>query len=165
MRHLGILILVALAVSSPLVLSGFAETPRTRSVQVREGQIRSAPSFLAGIVAKPVYGDRVEVLEERGPWMRVTGRGVQGWIHSSALTAKRIALKAGAADVQTTATGGEIALAGKGFSEEVEKQYKTQNRNLDYTWVDRMERFQVAPERMQVFLKEGYLVPAEGVVR
>ncbi|MEW6334214.1 MAG: SH3 domain-containing protein [Thermodesulfobacteriota bacterium] len=165
MRRLIRGILVALAVSSSVALSGFAQPPRTMSVQVREAQLRSAPSFLAEIVAKPAYGDRVEIIEDKGPWKRGSHRGVQGWIHASALTTKRIALKAGAADVQTTATGGEIALAGKGFSEEVEKQYKTQNRNLDYTWVDRMEAFRVAPQRMQAFLKEGYLVPAEGVLR
>ncbi len=83
-------------------------------------------------------------------------------MHASALTTKSIVLKAGAANVQTSATGGEIALAGKGFSEEVEKQYKSLNPNLDYAWVDRMEKFQVSPEQMQAFLKQGNVVPAEG---
>ena len=83
-------------------------------------------------------------------------------MHASSLTTKMIILKAGTANVQTSATGGEIALAGKGFSEEVEKQYKNLNRNLDYAWIDRMERFQVSPEEMQAFLKQGELVPAEG---
>jgi len=154
-----------LAVSASVVPSGFAQPPKTMSVQVREAQLRSAPSFLAQIVAKPAYGDRVEIIEDKGPWKKGAHRGVQGWIHTSALTAKRITLKAGAADVQTTATGGEIALAGKGFSEEVEKRYRALNRNLDYTWVDRMETFQVSPARMQAFLKEGSLTPAEGVAR
>ena len=49
-------------------------------------------------------------------------------MHSSALTTKTIVLKAGAENVRTSATGGEIALAGKGFSEEVEKQYKKLNQ-------------------------------------
>jgi hypothetical protein len=83
-------------------------------------------------------------------------------MHASALTTKTIVLKAGAQNVRTSATGGELALAGKGFSEEIEKQYKNLNHHLDYTWVDRMEKLQVSPEQMQAFLKQGNVVPREG---
>lgn len=141
----------------------FAAPQRTMSVQVKEGQVRSSASFLGAIVARLAYGERVEVVQDRGNWLRVAVRGGgQGWMHASALTTKNIVLKAGTGDVQTSATSGEIALAGKGFSEEVEREYKQRNRSLDYTWVDRMERFQVSPEQMQAFLKEGNVVPAEG---
>jgi SH3-like domain-containing protein len=140
-----------------------AETQKSLSVQVREGQLRSSPSFLGEIVAKPSYGESVILIQDQGAWKKVATRGgVQGWMHTSALTAKNIVLKAGAANVQTTATGGEIALAGKGFNEEVEKQYKSLNKDLDYAWVDRMERFQVSPEEMRAFLKQGEVVPTEG---
>ncbi len=146
--------------------SGSAAPQTTMTVQIKEGQMRSTPSFLGTIVAKLPYGERVEVIQDQASWKKVAARGgVQGWMHSSALTTKRIVLKAGAGDVKTSATSGEIALAGKGFSEEVEKQYKKLNRNLDYAWVDRMERFQVTPEQMQAFLKQGSVVPAEGGAR
>lgn len=148
-----------------VVFTGFAEPPKTMSVQVREGELRRAPSFLAEILAKPPYGDRVEIIQDKGPWKKVVNRGVQGWMHISALTTKSIVLRAGATNVQTSATGSEIALAGKGFSEEVEKQYKNLNRNLDYAWVDRMEKFKVSPEQMQAFLKQGNVIPAEGGVQ
>jgi len=165
MMRRGKSILVMVFVSLYVVFSGFADTPKTMSVQVREGQLRITPSFLAEIIAKPAYGDRVEIIQDKGPWKKVVNRGVQGWMHISALTAKNIVLKAGAANVQTSATGSEIALAGKGFSEEVEKQYKNLNRNLDYAWVDRMEKFQVSPKQMQAFLKEGSVMPAEGALK
>jgi len=136
------------------------------SVQIKEGQVRSTPSFLGTIVAKLGYGDRVEIVQDKGAWKKVALRGgVQGWIHTSALSEKSIVLKAGAQNVQTSATGGEIALAGKGFSEQVEKQYKSLNRNLDYAWVDRMEKFKVSPEQMQAFLKQGNVMPLEGGAR
>ncbi|MHB8772809.1 MAG: SH3 domain-containing protein [Syntrophales bacterium] len=141
----------------------FAAPQTTMSVQVKEGQVRSSASFLGPIVARLAYGERVEIVQDRGSWLKVALRsGLQGWMHASALTAKKIVLKAGTGDVQTSATSGEIALAGKGFSEEVEREYKQRNRALDYAWVDRMERFQVSPEQMQAFLKEGNVVPAEG---
>jgi uncharacterized protein YgiM (DUF1202 family) len=133
------------------------------SVQIKEGHVRSTPSFLGTIVARMTYGDRVDVIKDEGAWKKVALRGgVEGWMHSSALTSKNIILKAGVQNVQTSATGGEIALAGKGFSEEVEKKYKSLNRNLDYAWVDRMEKFQISPDQMRVFLKEGGVIPEKG---
>lgn len=161
----GKFILIMVFVSLYVVFSGYAEPPKTMSVQVKEGQLRSTPSFLAEIIAKPAYGDRVEIIQDKGPWKKVALRGVQGWMHTTALTTKSIVLKAGATNVQTSATGSEIALAGKGFSEEVEKQYKNLNRNLDYAWVDRMEKFKISPEQMQAFLKQGNVIPAEGGVQ
>jgi hypothetical protein len=166
MTRRGRIILITLFLSLSLVFSGSAEPQKIMNVQIREGQVRSTPSFLGTISAKLSYGDRVEIIQDQGPWKKVAARGgVQGWMHVSALTAKNIVLKAGSGNVRTSATGGEIALAGKGFSEEVERQYKKLNHNLDYTWVDRMERFQVSPEQMQAFLKQGNVVPAEGGAR
>jgi SH3-like domain-containing protein len=165
MRH-GKIIGITLFLFLCFVFSGSAEPQKTMSVQVKEGQLRSTPSFLGTIVAKLSYGERVEIIQDQGDWKKVAVRGgLQGWMHASALTAKSIVLKAGAGNVQTSATSGEIALAGKGFSDEIEKQYRKLNRNLDYTWVDRMERFQVTPEQMQAFLKQGNVVPAEGGAR
>ncbi len=166
MRQHGRIIGITLFLFVCFVFSGSAAPQKTMSVQVKEGQLRSTPSFLGTIVAKLSYGDRVEIIQDQGNWKKVAVRsGVQGWMHVSALTTKSIVLKAGAGNVQTSATSGEIALAGKGFSEEVEKQYKKLNRNLDYAWVDRIERFQVTPAQMQAFLKQGHIVPAEGGAR
>lgn len=163
MTRLSKIILITALLSLVCVFSGSAEPQKTMSVQVKEAQVRSTPSFLGTIIARPSYGDRVEIVQDQGTWKKVAIRGgVQGWMHASALTTKTIVLKAGAGNVQTSATGSEIALAGKGFSEEIEKQYKQLNHNLDYAWVDRMEKFQVSPEQMQAFLKQGNVVPATG---
>ncbi|MCL5808282.1 MAG: SH3 domain-containing protein [Deltaproteobacteria bacterium] len=188
MMRPGRFIAVTVFVSLCIVFSVIAAPPKTMSVQVKEGQVRSNPSFLAEIVARPSYGDRVEIIQDKGAWKKVALRGVQGWMHTSALTTKSIVLRAGTAVTQTGAGGsevalagkadlpptssggqgvttGEIALAGKGFSEEVEKQYKSLNPKLDYAWVDKMEKFKVSPEQMQAFLKRGSVKPAEGGVQ
>jgi len=49
-----------------------------------------------------------------------------------------------------------VALAGKGFNKEVEAQYKDE-KQLDYTWVDRMEGYRVSPEQVLAFLQAGGL--------
>jgi SH3-like domain-containing protein len=137
----------------------------TLSVQVKESEIRATPSFLGKIVARVAYGDRVGVIEKRGPWRKVSvgGGKVQGWMHTSALTSKRIALHAGETNVQTGATQNELALAGKGFNEQVETQYRKENKNLDYTWINRMETFKVSSDTMRSFLVQGDVVlPSEG---
>jgi SH3-like domain-containing protein len=116
-------------------------------------------------MASLAYGDRVELIEDKGAWKRVAIRGgkIKGWVHMSALSTKKIALRAGTADVQTGATSSELALAGKGFNARVEAEFKNKNKNIDYTWVDRMEMLAVKPDQMQAFLKQGQVNPPEGV--
>ncbi|MBP2675600.1 MAG: hypothetical protein H6Q84_2440 [Deltaproteobacteria bacterium] len=142
-----------------LVLAVPGDAGKMMSVQVKKGDVRATPQFLGKIVSSLAYGDRVEVLESRESWMRVSssGKNVTGWMHSSALSEKRIVLKAGEKDAQVAASGGELALAGKGFNADVEAEFKARNRNLDFTWIDRMQATVAPPERIASFLREGGL--------
>ena len=129
-------------------------------------EVRATPAFLGKIVTTLSYGDRVELLDSRGAWRRVSpaGKSGSGWMHSSALSDKRIVLKAGAKDAQAAASGGELALAGKGFNEDVEAGFKAKNRGLDFAAIDRMQATEVPHEKIVLFLKEGGLA-AEGGAR
>ena len=133
----------------------------TLNVQVREGELRATPTFLGKIVARVAYGERVAVVGSRGAWKKVSvgGGKLQGWMHTSALTTRRLALKAGQTTVRTGATQDELALAGKGFNEQVEAAFRKENKNLDYTWINRMETFKVPPALMNSFLAQGSVVP------
>lgn len=137
------------------------------SLQVRDGYLRAEPSFLGKIVTSVKYADRFAVVEEKGQWSKVTvpGSGISGWIHVSALTKKKIVMKPGEKDVELAASSGELALAGKGFNSDVEAQFKTQNKDIDFTWVDKMEKMVVSREEMKEFLKEGSIVVQEGGAR
>lgn len=143
---------------------GFAAEQKIMSIQVKKGEIRSTPSFLGGVIGRLSYGDRVYVREKRGSWVKVglPGSSKQGWIHSSALTIKKVVFNAGAADVQTSASSNELALAGKGFSKQVENEFKQKNPKINYVWVDRMETFVVSEKEIKQFLKEGRLSPKGG---
>lgn len=134
------------------------------SVQVRRGDVRATPTFLGKIVSTLGYADRVEVLESRSGWLRVapTARGAGGWMHSSALSEKRIVLRSGAGDAQVAASGGELALAGKGFNADVEAEYKARNTNLDFATIDRMQSSEIPQDRIAAFLNEGGLAGAAG---
>jgi len=45
----------------------------------------------------------------------------------------------------------------------VEASYRKENRKLDYTWINRMETFEVTPDQMRNFLVQGSVtLPREG---
>jgi len=109
-----------------------AQTQKTMSVQVKQTQLRATPSHLGKIIAKASYGARVTILEERGDWKKAAYGNYHGWVHASALTTKRIVLTAGKTSQAGSASQKEIALAGKGFSQETENNYRRVNRHAGY---------------------------------
>ena len=116
------------------------------------------------IVANVAYGDRVEAMESQNGWskVRLAGEKQSGWIHDSALTHKKIVLTAGQSDVAQGATGDEIALAGKGFNEQVEREVKEKNPQLDFKTIDQMEKIVVSDSQMRQFLDAGRVRPQGG---
>ena len=54
------------------------------SVQVKEAQLRSTPSFLGSIVGPVSYGERVQTMQKQGDWVDVkSSKNLRGWIHQS----------------------------------------------------------------------------------
>lgn len=132
--------------------------PTQMSVQIQNGQIRQTPTFLGKIVTSVKYGDRVEIVTKQAGWNQVrTANGLSGWIHESALTRDKIVLKAGAEDVNRAASGEELALAGKGFNSDVEADFKSKNQNIDFTWIDKMEKITINENEISTFFREGGL--------
>ena len=147
-----------LAMATIALAATGAWAAKEMSVQVREGQLRNRASFMGAVTGTVAYGDRVTVNQAQAGWCEVaTAAGATGWIHESALTPKRLIADSGAGDARTGASGEEVALAGKGFSKEVEAEYKKQNAQLDYAWVDRMLQFGISNEQLVEFLKLGDL--------
>lgn len=133
------------------------------SVQVRDGLVRTKPSFLGAVVATVHYGDRLAAVQTKDSWVEVAlGGSKQGWIHLSALTEKEIVLQPNAQQVSQAASSDELALAGKGFNKQVEEQFRRQNSQVNFGGVDRMETYRVSQEEMAQFLKAGALKPEGG---
>lgn len=154
-----ILAALGVAVSGSLAFSG-----EMMSVRIKQGQLRSAPTFLGKILVTLQYRDRVSVLEQKGDWLHVSAHGgkFRGWIHKSALTEKKIELASGNETVGHTATTDEIALAGKGFNRQVEEEFKARNPNIRFDAIDRMEKLQVSQSDIIRFIKQGELSPQGG---
>lgn len=146
-----------------LGITTLAADQKVMGVQIKEGQLRLQPSFLGKVVATVAYGTPLTILEEQGDWFKATlGKdGANGWIHKSALTKKAINLKAGQNVSQVQER--ELVIAGKGFNQQVEQEFKLNNKTITFDWVDRMEKnFAVSQEAQQKFLKEGGLTPEGG---
>jgi len=42
----------------------------------------------------------------------------------------------------------------------VEAAFKARNREIDFTWIDRMQNLNVPPGKIDAFVQEGKLFPA-----
>ena len=162
MRKLIALTVVALTI---LATATFAvEVGDQPAISVRQGEVRTTPSFLGRIVATAGYGELVEVLELRGDWVRirVQATNVEGWLHTTAIAEKQALRLEGAGDSRSAGTTSrEIALAGRGFNEQVEARYKSE-KGLDFTLVDEMEGYGLPPEELGEFFAAADLTFDEG---
>lgn len=131
---------------------------KAMSVQVKQCQLRNKPTFLGKIVTRLDYGDRVEVEKEENSWARVMSSDKNaGWVHISALSEKQIILNPDSRDIKEAASNDEIALAGKGFNREVEERFRQENRKIDFTWIDSMEKIVVSHGEILEFISRGGL--------
>jgi hypothetical protein len=133
-------------------------------VKIKTTSIRKDPKFTSAAVAPLKAGESLEKLETRSGWIRVrTKAGVVGWVHSTAVEARKVNLTAMDKNMQTQASAGEVALAAKGFNKQVEDKYRTSNPNLDFALVDALEKLKPTAAEVEAFLKFGRLGEFGGV--
>jgi uncharacterized protein YgiM (DUF1202 family) len=133
-------------------------------VATRNAELKSSTGFFADTVITLQYGDQVTVVRENGKWIEVKPAkrpSVSGWILGNSLTSKRI-ISSGTG-TGTSASADELALAGKGFSEEVEQAYKSRGgaSAANYAEIDAMEILIVSRQELYDFLVEGHLNTGE----
>ena len=131
----------------------------TLYVNVNSANLKSSTGFFASTTGTVKYTDEVKVLAVNGKWVQVrTSVGNKtGWIAYASLTTKRMAPQGTAAN----ASAKEIALAGKGFSPEVESEYKKEGGKVNYAAVDEMEKAAVSERDLLAFIEEGRLAKGE----
>ena len=131
----------------------------TNYINVDSGELKSSTGFFASAVGAVKFGDEVKILALDGNWaqVRTAASNKTGWISKSSLTSKRIS-RQGAG---TNASAKEVALAGKGFSQEVENEYKKEGKTTNYAAVDEMEKIVVSVRDLLAFVTEGRLAKGE----
>ena len=152
-----LLILVALALVVSGALSAQIKKEGDAWVSTKTAALKSSTWFFAGTTATLQMGDKVKVLEINGNWAQVrsvSNSSLTGWTAVSNLSARQIVASG------SGATAGEVALAGKGFNQEVENSYKTSGE-YNFTDVDKTEANTVTPEELYKFLVDGRLITGE----
>jgi hypothetical protein len=128
-------------------------------VAIKSVSVKSSTGFFASTKGTLAYGTQVTVQSVSGKKVEIKSGTITGWVDSSGLTSKRITASAGS----TSASAKEIALAGKGFNEEIEGTYKAENADLDkaYAVVDTVENINVTENELKKFISDGKLTGAE----
>jgi len=121
----------------------------TRYVAVQTVVIKDSAGFFAKDLGSLSLGDAVTVILDNGKWSQVQAGNIAGWVASSSLSARRVIAS------NAAVTASEVAMAGKGFSPDMELEYK--KNGLDYSMVDSMERITVPANDLLGFITEGRL--------
>jgi len=155
MKRLLILLVLALLVSGALfaqIKSGSAAW-----VSAKKADIKSSTGFFAGTRGSLELGAEVMVLQVKGNSAEVrsaANASLSGWIAVSNLSARRIVSSG------TSASATEVALAAKGFNQEVEDAYKSKGE-LNFADVDKTEAITVSRDDLYIFVTEGRLNTGE----
>ena len=126
-------------------------------VITQEAMIRKDKRFFAPVVTRVPYGEMVEELERQGDWLRVSYRGKQGWIHTSAVQEQKFRLSSLTTEKAQETSREEVALAGKGFTPEVEKAFRDKNPKMRYDLVDQVQSYKIEDQQIQAFIQAGNL--------
>ena len=139
-------------------LSVFAYKPKagdTIYVSAKSVQLKSSEGSFASNAGLAVYGDSGKILSVSGKKVKIqlsTGSKSTGWIAAGSITNKKINK-----DSKLSTSDKELALAGKGWSEEAENAYKASNSKLDFKLVDAIESIVVSDSDLMKFIQEGHL--------
>jgi len=145
-----------------LTVAGFAVAQASKGgtmyVAVKSVTLKSDTKFFSSAREVLNYGDKVIILQINGKNAEVksaASSAVTGWTAIANLSAKQIV-----SGNKNVASAKEVALAGKGFNQEVENAYKAKG-NVNYTDVDKVETQSVKEEDLKKFLEDGRLVMGE----
>ena len=126
----------------------------TMYVAVKNAEVKSSTGTFASNVGTLGLGDTVTVARVNGKWVEIKAKdALSGWVALSNLSSRRVTGSG------YSASAGEIALAGKGFSPETEKQY--QANGLNYAAVDNMEAISIPIPELKKFVDDGHLAKGE----
>ena len=140
-----------------VLLTATVAMAATVKVITQQATIRKDNRFFAPVVIIVPYGESVEVLETQGDWLHVSYQNRQGWIHVREVQKKKFSLAALSTVQAEETTQDEVALAGKGFSPEVEKAFRDKNPKMNFRLVDKVESIKVSNKQIQAFVHNGKL--------
>jgi hypothetical protein len=146
-----------LLIPAALFLGASLAWAATYQIITQEAVIRKDRRFFAPEVARASYGEPVEQRERQGDWLRVSYKGREGWLHIGAVQEQRVRLSAFAGERAPESTREEVALAGRGFTPEVERAFREKNGRMRYDWVNQIQNYRIGESRLEEFIRSGNL--------
>jgi len=155
-------VLVILLFSSILAsASAGAESAR---VVTKDNALRENCRFFSPVKIVLHYDDAVDLLSTSGDWFRARAKGVDGCIHKTAVQKSNVSLSGLKAGEKQTSQGGhsatesEVSLAGKGFTQEVEDELRSENPEMKFDLVEKIEQYEVSEYDLFEFITKGRLL-------
>jgi hypothetical protein len=144
-----------------LMISSIALAAKVKII-TQEAMIRKDKRFFAPAVVSVPYGAVIDELEKQGDWLRVSYQGQQGWLHVSAVQEQNFNLSTLSDQKAQETSNEEVALAGKGFTSEVETAFREKNPKMRYDLVDQVQGYQVSESELLAFIQAGDLKTGGG---
>jgi hypothetical protein len=130
----------------------------TVTVRVLSAKVMKKPKFIGGTAGNVSRGDTLTIKKVKGAWFEVNG-AASGWIHKSNVVEGKVELsKKPGGSSGGGASQDEVELAGRGFTPQVEDQYRGDNPELDFSHVDAIEKTEVDLVAVESFVNDGQLV-------
>jgi hypothetical protein len=149
---LGCLICLAAAAASA---AGAGTAKESVFIVVKKTAIRKDRQFSSPSLGEALFREKFVVLGRQKDWVRVSGKGVEGWLHVSATAATAVSVSA------KEATGAlsqdDVAFASKGFDADIEKEYRKGATAANFGAVDGMERLTASEQTLAEFRQAGHL--------
>ncbi|MBR4004685.1 MAG: hypothetical protein IKI90_02445 [Treponema sp.] len=149
------ILLLQIAFCSISVFAAGFKSGQTVYVKAKSVQLKSTEGSFGSNTGLAVYGDTAKVLSVSGKKVKIqlsTGSKATGWIADGSLSAKKVKK-----DSKVSTSDKELALAGKGMTEEMENAYKASNPNLNFKLIDAIEAIIISDSEVEKFMKEGHL--------
>jgi len=153
---LAVLTAALVAVGAAVALSA-PKKGDTVTVRKFSAEVMAEPKFFGKKVKSVARGDFLTVIEAKGDWYNVDAGGSAGWIHKSGVEDKKVTLSSKDKVGGSGASRDEVELAGRGFTPEVEAEYKSRNPKLDFSHVDAIEGYAADSGDVAEFVEAGNL--------
>lgn len=128
------------------------------TVRVLRAKVMKKPRFIGSAAGSVSRGATLTFREGKGQWYRVDGTGASGWIHKGHVLEGAVKLASTPGREGSEASQDEVELAGRGFTPQVEDEYKKRNPNLDFSHINQIERADATDtEELAAFVAEGGL--------
>ncbi|MDH5736236.1 MAG: SH3 domain-containing protein [Gammaproteobacteria bacterium] len=142
-------------------LAGFAEA-RTMYIQSMTAKIVDNPTFRAKNVLLVKKGDQVEVIQQKGRWLKVSSQGKQGWISKFLLDNHPPVKKVNVlvrenqiiSNVRRRASAVTTAGAARGLSADQRRRASSKGGS-NFIALEKLEMLGVTDEDVRLFVMEG----------